>query len=100
MSDHYEINKGALYIFLSCNTSSTGEQADFYAQPAPRPWEVMATPPNLFTNHTEEIRVPYTSSVQVIRNSHWAPSSDLNYVNLDIGHLFREFCCHCRISYI
>lgn len=66
MSGHYEFNKGACYINLSCNTSSTGEQADFYAQPAPRPWEVMATPPNLFTNHTEEIRVPYTSSVQVI----------------------------------
>lgn len=44
----------------------TGEQADFYAQPAPRPWEVAATPPNLFINHTEEIHVPYTSSIQVI----------------------------------
>lgn len=57
----------------------TGEQADFYAQPAPQPWNVMATPPKPFTNHTEEIRVPYTSSIQVI-NKHVlsALSSDLN----------------------
>ncbi|KAG7278250.1 hypothetical protein CRUP_012746 [Coryphaenoides rupestris] len=31
---------------------------------APRPWEIQATPPNLFTNHTEEIRVPYTSTIK------------------------------------
>uniref|UniRef100_A0A8C3AC93 Protein SSUH2 homolog n=1 Tax=Cyclopterus lumpus TaxID=8103 RepID=A0A8C3AC93_CYCLU len=43
-----------------------GEEADFYTQPAPRPWEVQVTPPNLFTNHKEEIRVPYTSSIKVI----------------------------------
>ena len=42
-----------------------GEQADFYTQPAPRPWEIAATPPEPFSEHTEEIRVPYTSSVQV-----------------------------------
>uniref|UniRef100_A0A3B4EYX8 Protein SSUH2 homolog n=1 Tax=Pundamilia nyererei TaxID=303518 RepID=A0A3B4EYX8_9CICH len=41
-----------------------GEPADFYAQPAPRPWEVQATPPKLFSDHTEKIRVPYTSSVK------------------------------------
>ncbi|XP_034388998.1 protein SSUH2 homolog isoform X2 [Cyclopterus lumpus] len=41
-----------------------GEEADFYTQPAPRPWEVQVTPPNLFTNHKEEIRVPYTSSIK------------------------------------
>lgn len=51
----------------------TGEQADFYALPAPRPWEVAATPPNLFTKHTEEIRVPYTSSVQASHQS-WLQS--------------------------
>lgn len=43
----------------------TGEQADFYTQTAPRPWEVPAQAPNYFTNHKQEIRVPYTSSVQV-----------------------------------
>uniref|UniRef100_A0A3Q0S5C4 Ssu-2 homolog n=1 Tax=Amphilophus citrinellus TaxID=61819 RepID=A0A3Q0S5C4_AMPCI len=41
-----------------------GEPADFYTQPAPRPWEVQATPPELFNNHTEKIRVPYTSSIK------------------------------------
>ncbi|KAK7880017.1 hypothetical protein WMY93_033317 [Mugilogobius chulae] len=29
-----------------------GEASDFYTQPAPRPWEVPATPPNHFTDHT------------------------------------------------
>lgn len=43
----------------------TGELADFYTQTAPRPWEVQATAPSLFTNHKEEIRVPYTSSIKV-----------------------------------
>ncbi|TNN45123.1 hypothetical protein EYF80_044662 [Liparis tanakae] len=42
-----------------------GEEADFYTQPAPRPWEVPATAPALFTKHKEEIRVPYTSSIKV-----------------------------------
>ncbi|KAL3974616.1 transmembrane protein [Sarotherodon galilaeus] len=41
-----------------------GEPADFYTQPAPRPWEVQATHPKLFSDHTEKIRVPYTSSVK------------------------------------
>ncbi|KAF3856705.1 hypothetical protein F7725_017428 [Dissostichus mawsoni] len=47
-----------------------GEPADFYTQTAPRPWEVPATAPNLFTNHTEEIRVPYTSSVKDCNSCH------------------------------
>ncbi|XP_040015579.1 protein SSUH2 homolog [Xiphias gladius] len=41
-----------------------GEPADFYTQPAPRPWEVQATPPKLFTDYKQEIRVPFTSSIQ------------------------------------
>ncbi|KAM3621367.1 uncharacterized protein V6R79_010321 [Siganus canaliculatus] len=41
-----------------------GEPADFYTQTAPRPWEIQATPPSLFTNHMQEIRVPYTSSIK------------------------------------
>ncbi|XP_041837274.1 protein SSUH2 homolog isoform X2 [Melanotaenia boesemani] len=42
-----------------------GEQADFYTQTAPRPWEINAAPSKHFTNQTEEIRVPYTSSIKV-----------------------------------
>lgn len=41
-----------------------GEPQDFYTQPAPRPWEVPATPPNHFTDQTKEIRVPFTSSIK------------------------------------
>ncbi|KAI3369787.1 hypothetical protein L3Q82_024599, partial [Scortum barcoo] len=41
-----------------------GEPADFYTQPAPRPWDIKANPPSFFTNKTEEIRVPYTSSIK------------------------------------
>lgn len=47
-----------------------GEQPDFYTQTAPRPWEVQATAPNLFTNHTEEIRVPFTSSLKECHSCH------------------------------
>ncbi|XP_029990046.1 protein SSUH2 homolog [Sphaeramia orbicularis] len=47
-----------------------GEPADFYTQPAPRPWEVQATPPTMFTNHTQEIRVPYTSSIKDCNTCH------------------------------
>ncbi|XP_045932184.1 protein SSUH2 homolog [Micropterus dolomieu] len=47
-----------------------GEPADFYTQPAPRPWEVQATAPSLFTNHTEEIRVPFTSSIKECNSCH------------------------------
>lgn len=47
-----------------------GETADFYTQPAPRPWEVEAKTPNLFTDHTEEIRVPYTSSIKECNTCH------------------------------
>ncbi|KAG7226817.1 hypothetical protein INR49_014166 [Caranx melampygus] len=47
-----------------------GEPADFYTQTAPRPWEVQATPPNLFTNHKQEIRVPFTSSIKECHTCH------------------------------
>lgn len=48
-----------------------GEPADFYTQTAPRPWEIQATKtPSLFTNLTEEIRVPYTSSIQECFSCH------------------------------
>ncbi|XP_062272175.1 protein SSUH2 homolog isoform X2 [Scomber scombrus] len=47
-----------------------GEPADFYTETAPRPWEVQATPPNLFTNHTQEIRVPYTASIKDCHSCH------------------------------
>ncbi|XP_070758371.1 protein SSUH2 homolog [Enoplosus armatus] len=47
-----------------------GEPADFYTQPAPRPWEIQATPPSLFTNHKEEIRVPFTSSIKECHSCH------------------------------
>nr|XP_020466881.1 protein SSUH2 homolog isoform X2 [Monopterus albus] len=41
-----------------------GEMADFNTQTAPLPWEIKATPPNLFTNHKQELRIPFTSSVK------------------------------------
>ncbi|XP_028262767.1 protein SSUH2 homolog [Parambassis ranga] len=47
-----------------------GEPTDFYTQTAPRPWEIQATPPKVFTNHTEVIRVPYTSSVKDCNTCH------------------------------
>ncbi|XP_008318793.1 protein SSUH2 homolog [Cynoglossus semilaevis] len=47
-----------------------GEPADFYTQTAPRPWEVPATAPELFTNHTQKIRVPYPSSVKDCHDCH------------------------------
>uniref|UniRef100_A0A1A8MQ11 Ssu-2 homolog n=1 Tax=Nothobranchius pienaari TaxID=704102 RepID=A0A1A8MQ11_9TELE len=47
-----------------------GETADFYTQPAPRPWEVEVQAPALFTNHTEEKRVPYTSSIKECDSCH------------------------------
>ncbi|XP_013871498.1 protein SSUH2 homolog [Austrofundulus limnaeus] len=47
-----------------------GEKADFYTQTAPRPWEVEVKTPNLFTNHTEEIRVPYTSDIKECSDCH------------------------------
>lgn len=47
-----------------------GEPADFYVQPAPRPWEVQATPPKLFKDHKEEIRVPFTSSTKDCHTCH------------------------------
>ncbi|KAJ0002672.1 hypothetical protein NQD34_007821 [Periophthalmus magnuspinnatus] len=45
-----------------------GETADFYTQPAPRPWEIAAPPPSHFTNHMENIRVPFTSSIKECYN--------------------------------
>lgn len=66
------------FLFCPPGLTLTGEQADFYTQTAPRPWEVPAQAPNLFTNHTQEIRVPYTSSVQVmpapVCQSLWTPT--------------------------
>lgn len=50
---------------ITCFVSLTGETADFYAQPAPTPWEVQTKTPELFTKHTEEVRVPYTSNIKV-----------------------------------
>ncbi|XP_054473001.1 protein SSUH2 homolog [Anoplopoma fimbria] len=47
-----------------------GEQADFYTATAPRPWEVQTTSPGLFTDHKEEIRVPYTSSIKDCTDCH------------------------------
>ncbi|XP_058487889.1 protein SSUH2 homolog [Solea solea] len=47
-----------------------GEQADFYTQTAPRPWEVPATPPDLFIDKKQEIRVPYTSSIKDCHTCH------------------------------
>lgn len=47
-----------------------GEMPDFYTQTAPRPWEIQANPPSFFTNKTEEIRVPYTSSVKECHSCH------------------------------
>lgn len=47
-----------------------GETPDFYTQQAPTPWQVEAKTPNLFTDHTEEIRVPFTSSVKECNACH------------------------------
>ncbi|XP_023271924.1 protein SSUH2 homolog [Seriola lalandi dorsalis] len=47
-----------------------GEPADFYTQTAPRPWEVPATAPSLFTDHKQEIRVPFTSSIKDCQDCH------------------------------
>ncbi|XP_037534897.1 protein SSUH2 homolog [Nematolebias whitei] len=47
-----------------------GETADFYSQPAPRPWEVQVKTPNLFTNHSEEVRVPFTASIKECDGCH------------------------------
>ncbi|TWW62717.1 Protein SSUH2 -like protein [Takifugu flavidus] len=77
------------------NKPYEGEQADFYAQPAPRPWEVMATPPNLFTNHTEEIRVPYTSSVQDCSKCHATGTVECEQCN---GSGYDEQCWVCNGS--
>ncbi|XP_026163115.1 protein SSUH2 homolog [Mastacembelus armatus] len=41
-----------------------GETPDCNTQPAPQPWEIAATPPKLFTKQTQELRVPFTSSIK------------------------------------
>ncbi|XP_047439272.1 protein SSUH2 homolog [Mugil cephalus] len=47
-----------------------GEAPDFYTQTAPRPWEIQVMPPQLFTDNTEKIRVPYTSSIKDCHSCH------------------------------
>lgn len=47
-----------------------GEPADFYTETAPRPWEIAVTPPSMFTNHTTDVRVPYTSSIKECHACH------------------------------
>ncbi|XP_059186335.1 protein SSUH2 homolog [Centropristis striata] len=47
-----------------------GEPADFYTQTAPRPWEIQAMAPSLFTDQKEEIRVPFTSSIKECHKCH------------------------------
>uniref|UniRef100_UPI003AAD242A protein SSUH2 homolog n=1 Tax=Centroberyx gerrardi TaxID=166262 RepID=UPI003AAD242A len=65
-----------LETFTECRSTEwahkphEGEPADFYTQTAPRPWEIQATPPKLFTSHTEEIRVPFTSSIKECHSCH------------------------------
>ncbi|XP_030640062.1 protein SSUH2 homolog [Chanos chanos] len=41
-----------------------GQPVDAYQQPAPGPWDIAAQPPSFFSEHTQQIRVPYTSSVK------------------------------------
>ncbi|XP_028843536.1 protein SSUH2 homolog [Denticeps clupeoides] len=41
-----------------------GQPVDAYTQPAPGPWDITAQPPPFFQDHTQNIRVPYTSSVK------------------------------------
>uniref|UniRef100_A0A3B3ZYB8 Ssu-2 homolog, tandem duplicate 1 n=1 Tax=Periophthalmus magnuspinnatus TaxID=409849 RepID=A0A3B3ZYB8_9GOBI len=62
-----------------------GETADFYTQPAPRPWEIAAPPPSHFTNHMENIRVPFTSS---IKKPCWVCNG--------AGTRGEENCSHCN----
>ncbi|XP_056129347.1 uncharacterized protein LOC130106989 [Lampris incognitus] len=83
-----------------------GELADFYTQTAPRPWEVPATPPNLFTNHTEEIRVPFTSSIKECHSCHasgkmpckecYGSASKRCWVCNGSGKRFDDYCSHCN----
>uniref|UniRef100_A0A3Q3WR81 Ssu-2 homolog, tandem duplicate 1 n=1 Tax=Mola mola TaxID=94237 RepID=A0A3Q3WR81_MOLML len=72
-----------------------GELADFYTQTAPRPWEVQATPPSHFTNHTEEIRVPYTSSIQDCNSCHATGKIQCQQCN---GSGFDKECWVCNGS--
>ncbi|XP_017322462.1 protein SSUH2 homolog isoform X1 [Ictalurus punctatus] len=42
----------------------TGQPVDAFIQPAPAPWAITAQTPNFFQDQTQNIRVPYTSSVK------------------------------------
>ncbi|XP_034724178.1 protein SSUH2 homolog [Etheostoma cragini] len=86
-----------------------GEPADFYTQTAPRPWELQATTtPSLFTNHTEEIRVPYTSSIKDCHSCHATgtmPCTECHgngfkpcWVCNGSGMKTDESCSHCNAT--
>ncbi|XP_067361185.1 protein SSUH2 homolog isoform X1 [Channa argus] len=47
-----------------------GEPPDFSPQTAPQPWEIRATAPSLFTDHKQELRVPFTSSIKDCHSCH------------------------------
>ncbi|KAJ8260324.1 hypothetical protein GJAV_G00179660 [Gymnothorax javanicus] len=40
------------------------QPVDAYTQPAPGPWDIQVQSPSYFEDHTEHIKVPYTSSVK------------------------------------
>ncbi|XP_061582960.1 protein SSUH2 homolog [Cololabis saira] len=85
-----------------------GEPADFYTQTAPRPWEVQANPPEFFVNHTEEIRVPFTSSIKECHGCHGSGASPCEkcrgqgykecWVCNGSGTRGEESCGHCDAS--
>ncbi|XP_036958203.1 protein SSUH2 homolog [Acanthopagrus latus] len=72
-----------------------GELADFYTQTAPRPWEVQATAPSLFTNHKEEIRVPYTSSIKECHSCH---ATGIMQCETCLGSGYEKDCWVCNGS--
>ncbi|XP_036387468.1 protein SSUH2 homolog [Megalops cyprinoides] len=41
-----------------------GQPVDAFTQTAPGPWDIKVQMPTLFQDHTEDIKVPYTSSVK------------------------------------
>ncbi|KAK9971038.1 hypothetical protein ABG768_026934 [Culter alburnus] len=47
-----------------CQEPYTGQRVDAGIQRAPGPWEIAAQPPSYFTEHKENIRVPFTSSIK------------------------------------
>ncbi|KAF7643734.1 hypothetical protein LDENG_00234390, partial [Lucifuga dentata] len=79
-----------------------GEMADFYTQTAPRPWEIHVTPPTLFTNHTEKVHVPYTSSVKECHTCHGSgklPCEECHgtgYKECWVCHGADENCSRCN----